>query len=495
MTVPVLQVKNLYKLFIPLEHSQNEKKAMAMLEQGASRTEVQEATGITAGLIDINFTVNKGEVFVLIGLSGSGKSTLIRCLNMLNPPTSGTVYLEGDNITDFSSKQLQELRRTKVAMVFQNFGLISNRNVLENTYYGLEIRGVPLKERTEKAMQMLEMVGLQGWEKTRISALSGGMKQRVGIARALANDPDILLMDEAFSALDPLVRNDLQFELLRIQEKTGKTIVFITHDINEAFRLGTHVGILRDGRMVQIGTPEEMITNPADDYVRSFINNADSSKIFTVRNVMSTQTCIVRNIDGAAVALRNMKNSGVSSAYVVDEHLRFIGIITLDSAMQVLSGYTTFDKSILRNVPVIDNLDTPVADIMPLSASTPFPLPVIDDNKLFCGIVTKASVISSFVTNRTLILPQTAKKLMLRQFPALASAFYLHLLFNMYNVSCLFATVALDNVKFYVPAFFQGFKAFAFNTGEVNEQILAAFSLDKTIALFCIKPFNLACHL
>lgn len=313
MTVPVLQVKNLYKLFIPLEHSQNEKKAMAMLEQGASRTEVQEATGITAGLIDINFTVNKGEVFVLIGLSGSGKSTLIRCLNMLNPPTSGTVYLEGDNITDFSSKQLQELRRTKVAMVFQNFGLISNRNVLENTYYGLEIRGVPLKERTEKAMQMLEMVGLQGWEKTRISALSGGMKQRVGIARALANDPDILLMDEAFSALDPLVRNDLQFELLRIQEKTGKTIVFITHDINEAFRLGTHVGILRDGRMVQIGTPEEMITNPADDYVRSFINNADSSKIFTVRNVMSTQTCIVRNIDGAAVALRNMKNSGVSS--------------------------------------------------------------------------------------------------------------------------------------------------------------------------------------
>lgn len=165
MTVPVLQVKNLYKLFIPLEHSQNEKKAMAMLEQGASRTEVQEATGITAGLIDINFTVNKGEVFVLIGLSGSGKSTLIHCLNMLNPPTSGTVYLEGDNITDFSSKQLQELRRTKVAMVFQNFGLISNRNVLENTYYGLEIRGVPLKERTEKAMQMLEMVGLQGWEK------------------------------------------------------------------------------------------------------------------------------------------------------------------------------------------------------------------------------------------------------------------------------------------------------------------------------------------
>lgn len=399
MTVPVLEVKNLYKLFIPIEHSQNEKEAMTMLSQGHSRHKVQESTGITAGLIDINFKVMPGEIFVLIGLSGSGKSTLIRCLNMLNPPTSGTLYLEGSDITKFSNKQLQDLRRTKVAMVFQNFGLIDNRNVLENTYYGLEIRGIPLKERTQKAMQMLEMVGLKGWEYKRINALSGGMKQRVGIARALANDPDILLMDEAFSALDPLVRNDLQFELLRIQQRMGKTIIFITHDINEAFRLGTHVGILRDGRMIQIGTPEEMITHPADDYVRSFINNADSSKIFTVRNVMSTQTCIVRNIDGASLALRNMKSSGVSSAYVVDEHLHFIGIITLDAAVQVLSGYTSFDKAILRNVPVVDNIDTPVADIMPLSASTPFPLPVVDENGLFCGIVTKASVISSFVMN------------------------------------------------------------------------------------------------
>ncbi len=399
MNTPVLEVKNLYKLFIPLEHSQNEKEAMTLLEQGRSRSEVQQATGITAGLIDINFSVQRGEVFVLIGLSGSGKSTLIRCLNMLHPPTSGTVHLDGEDVTTMSSKQLQNLRRTKVAMVFQSFGLISNRNVLENTYYGLEIRGVPLKERTERALKMLEMVGLAGWEHTRISALSGGMKQRVGIARALANDPDILLMDEAFSALDPLVRNDLQFELLRIQERTGKTIVFITHDINEAFRLGTHVGILRDGRMVQIGTPEEMITNPADDYVRSFINNADSSKIFTVRNVMSTQTCIVRNIDGAATAMRNMKSSGVSSAYVVDEHLHFLGIITLDGAMQVLAGYTSFEKAILRNVPAISNLDTPVADIMPMSASTPFPLPVLDENGLFCGIVTKASVIASFVNN------------------------------------------------------------------------------------------------
>lgn len=397
MSEPILQVKNLYKLFIPLEHKQNTDEAMAMLKNGYSRSEVQEATGITAGLTDISFDVQQGEIFVLIGLSGSGKSTLIRCLNMLNPPTSGQVLFEGQDVTAFDSKRLQDFRRTRVAMVFQSFGLMSNRNVLENTYYGLEIRGVPLKQRTEKALQMLAMVGLQGWEYKRISQLSGGMKQRVGIARALTNDPDILLMDEAFSALDPLVRNDLQFELLHIQQKMGKTVIFITHDINEAFRLGTHVGILKDGRMVQIGTPEDMLTSPADDYVRSFINNADSSKVFTIRNIMSTPTCMVRSSDGAAIALRSMKRSGVSSAYVVDDHLHFLGIITLDGALQVLSGYTTFEKAIYRNIPVIADYNTSVADVMALSASVPYPLPVLDENKLFCGIVTKASVISSFV--------------------------------------------------------------------------------------------------
>ena len=256
MTVPVLQVKNLYKLFIPLEHSQNEKKAMSMLEQGASRTEVQEATGITAGLIDINFTVNKGEVFVLIGLSGSGKSTLIRCLNMLNPPTSGTVYLEGDNITDFSSKQLQELRRTKVAMVFQNFGLISNRNVLENAYYGLEIRGVPLKERTEKAMQMLEMVGLQGWEKTRISALSGGMKQRVGIARAMTNDPKVLLSDEATSALDTESEKLVQDALNKLL--VGRTSVVIAHRLSTIHNADKII-VVDHGRVAEQGTHTELL--------------------------------------------------------------------------------------------------------------------------------------------------------------------------------------------------------------------------------------------
>lgn len=396
-TKDILRVENLYKLFIPLEAFKNEETAMNMLKAGHNRTEVLQATGITAGLTDISFNVKKGEIFVLIGLSGSGKSTLIRCLNMLHKPTCGSIYFEDQDITRFSPTELQNFRRTKISMVFQSFGLMSNRNVLENTYYGLEIRGIPKKQREEKAMEMLEMVGLKGWEYKQISDLSGGMKQRVGIARALANDPDILLMDEAFSALDPLVKNDLQFELLRIQEKMGKTIVFITHDINEAFRLGNRVGILRDGCMVQIATPEEMITNPADQYVRNFINNVNSSKVFSVRNIMTTPTCMVRISDGAGMALKSMQSGGVSSAYVIGDHLEFIGLITLDNALKVLAGYSTFNDAIIRNIPIIDNLDAPVADIMPIAANTPFPLAVVDKEQQFRGIVTKASVLSSFV--------------------------------------------------------------------------------------------------
>lgn len=393
----ILRVENLYKLFIPLESFKKEDEAMQMLKSGHTRSEVLQATGITAGLTDINFNVKKGEIFVLIGLSGSGKSTLIRCLNMLHKPSYGSIYFEDRDITKFSPGELQEFRRTKISMVFQSFGLMDNRNVLENTYYGLEIRGVPKKERENKALEMLAMVGLEGWEHKKISDLSGGMKQRVGIARALTNDPDILLMDEAFSALDPLVKNDLQFELLRIQEKMGKTIVFITHDINEAFRLGNRVGILRDGRMVQIASPEEMITRPADQYVRNFINNVNSSKVFTVHNIMTTPTCMVRISDGAGMALKSMQSSGVSSAYVIGEHLEFIGLITIDSALKVLAGYSTFNDAIFRDIPVIDNLDAPVADIMPVAANTPYPLAVVDKEQHFRGIVTKASVLSSFV--------------------------------------------------------------------------------------------------
>ena len=386
----VLEVKNLYKLFGPYDFLDERKAAFKLLELGASRMDVMETTGIMAAISDVSFSVKRGELFVLIGLSGSGKSTIVRCLNMLHKPTKGEILIDGEDITKYNEKQLQELRRTKVSMVFQNGGLLSHRDVLGNVAYGLEVRGVGKEERENKAMEMINMVGLTGYEHEKLSSLSGGMKQRVGIARALANDPDILLMDEAFSALDPLVKNDLQFELLRIQERMGKTIVFITHDINEAFKLGNRVGILRDGRMVQIDTPEQMLANPADD-------NVNTSKVFCVRNIMSTPSCIVKDSDGANTALTSMRANGVSSAYVVGDHMNFIGIVTLEGALAVRDGKKTFSEAIIRDVLQVNDLDAPVADIVPLAANAAFPLAVVDEEKVFRGIITKASVLSSFV--------------------------------------------------------------------------------------------------
>ena len=386
----VLEVKNLYKLFGPYDFLDERKAAFKLLELGASRMDV-------AAISDVSFSVKRGELFVLIGLSGSGKSTIVRCLNMLHKPTKGEILIDGEDITKYNEKQLQELRRTKVSMVFQNGGLLSHRDVLGNGAYGLEVRGVGKEERENKAMEMINMVGLTGYEHEKLSSLSGGMKQRVGIARALANDPDILLMDEAFSALDPLVKNDLQFELLRIQERMGKTIVFITHDINEAFKLGNRVGILRDGRMVQIDTPEQMLANPADDYVKKFIHNVNTSKVFCVRNIMSTPSCIVKDSDGANTALTSMRANGVSSAYVVGDHMNFIGIVTLEGALAVRDGKKTFSEAIIRDVLQVNDLDAPVAGIVPLAANAAFPLAVVDEEKVFRGIITKASVLSSFV--------------------------------------------------------------------------------------------------
>lgn len=396
MAETILEVKNLYKLFKSNELADGEELAFQMLEEGSDAAAVRERTGIFAAVADVSFEVKRGEIFALIGLSGSGKSTIIRCLNMLHTPTRGNIFVEGEDITDFNEKQLLELRRTKIAMVFQNFGLMSHRDVLSNVCYGLEIRGMARDEREIKGMEMIAMVGLEGWEHKSIDSLSGGMKQRVGIARALANDPDILLMDEAFSALDPLVRNDLQFELLRIQEKMGKTIIFITHDINEAFKLGSHVGILREGRMVQVATPEEMLSNPADDYVKKFIDNVDPSKVFCVRNIMVTPASMIKATDGVNIALKSMKSNGVSSAYIVGEQMHFIGIITLEDALAVRAGKMNFEEAIIKDMPLIHDMDTPVADVVELAAGAKFPLVVVSEGNVFRGIVSKAAILSSF---------------------------------------------------------------------------------------------------
>ena len=319
---------------VSMIYGHNKARAAQLMEAGGEKTSVFQETGATVALWDVNFKVRRGEIFVIIGLSGSGKSTIVRCFNQLLKPTSGYAAYEGQHIDAMSKQELLEFRRSKISMVFQNFGLFTHRTVLENVVYGLEVRGVPRQERRDKAVEVIKLVGLEGWEDRPITSLSGGMKQRVGIARALANDPEVLLMDEPFSALDPLVRQDMQFELLQIQRKLGKTILFITHDINEAFKLGDTVAIMRDGKIVQIDTPAGMSMAPADDYVRAFIESADKANVLSVSSIMATPTCIVREGDDPAIAVREMGREHLSTAYAVDHDMRLLGVVPVDAALQ-----------------------------------------------------------------------------------------------------------------------------------------------------------------
>ncbi len=338
--------------------------------------------------------IAKGEVFVIIGLSGSGKSTLVRCFNMLNKPTSGQILFEGRDISKFSKKELANYRKNKVSMVFQNFGLMSHRDVMGNVEYGLEIKGMPKSERRMKTKEMISMVGLEGLEHEPITSLSGGMKQRVGLARALANDPEILLMDEPFSALDPLVRKDMQFELLSIQRKLEKTVIFITHDINEAFKLGDRVAIMRDGELIQTATPEEMSENPADDYVKQFIDGADKTQVISVKNVMITPNSIVRMKDNINYAINMMKYNSVSSAYVVAEKMRLQGVITIDDAIRAGREKLTIPDILIRDIATTSP-DALLSDIISMAAETKYPIAVITEDRNLKGIVSKAQVLSS----------------------------------------------------------------------------------------------------
>ena len=387
----ILQVNHLTKLY----GASNKAEAAKLMKEGKTKDEVFKETGVTVALWDVSFKVKRGEVFVIIGLSGSGKSTVVRMLNMLNKPTSGQVMYEDSEIDTFSKKDLNEYRRDKISMVFQSFGLMSHRDVLGNVVYGLEVKGVPRVERERKAMEMIEMVGLKGHEHTLIGNLSGGMRQRVGIARALANDPEVLLMDEPFSALDPLVRKDMQFELLSLQRKLEKTVVFITHDINEAFKLGDTVAIMRDGRLIQVGTPEEMSANPADDYVRQFINSADMTKVLCAKNVMITP-CVVRETDSPEYALREMKNTGVSTAYVVGRHMKFLGIVNVESAIRARKEEKSLKEVYVTDVETTTR-DTVISDILPIAAEAKYPIAVLEEDGSLVGIVSKASVLSSLM--------------------------------------------------------------------------------------------------
>lgn len=387
----ILSVQNLTKLY-----GSEKNRAIKLKKSNVKKDEIYKKTGVTVALWDVSLEIKKGEIFVIIGLSGSGKSTLVRCFNMLNKQTSGHILYEGKDIGKFNKTELNDYRRNKISMVFQNFGLMSHRNILGNVEYGLEVKGMSKAERHQKAMEMIDMVGLNGLENEPISSLSGGMKQRVGIARALANDPEILLMDEPFSALDPLVRKDMQFELLKIQSKLDKTIIFITHDINEAFKLGDKVAIMRDGELIQVATPEEMSANPENDYVKQFIDSADKTQVISVGNVMITPNSIIRLRDNPSYAISQMRSNGVSSAYVVAEKMKLQGVVTIDDAIKANREGLTISDILIRDI----NTTTPDAllhDILPVAAETRFPIAVISDDGSLKGIVSKAHVLSSMV--------------------------------------------------------------------------------------------------
>ncbi|MCK7622961.1 glycine betaine/L-proline ABC transporter ATP-binding protein [Streptomyces sp. RS10V-4] len=278
----VFSVRNLWKVFGPRAERVPEDAALA----GLGAAELRERTGCTAAVRDVSFDVRKGEVFVVMGLSGSGKSTLVRCLTRLIEPTSGTLEMDGEDVRAMDRGTLRELRRRRAAMVFQHFGLLPHRTVLDNVAYGLEIQGMGRAERRERAAEMVAKVGLAGLEKRRPGQLSGGQQQRVGLARALAVDPEVLLFDEPFSALDPLIRRDMQEEVVRLHREEGRTMVFITHDLAEALRIGDRIALMRDGRIVQLGTPEEIVGSPADDYVRDFVRDVPREQVLTVRRAM-----------------------------------------------------------------------------------------------------------------------------------------------------------------------------------------------------------------
>lgn len=387
-----LEVKNLYKIF-----GATPGRVMERLKKGQSKKEILKETDHGIGVNNASFAVEEGEIFVVMGLSGSGKSTLIRCLNRLIEPTSGEVYIDSQNIMKCDKAQLREVRRKKIGMVFQNFALLPHRSIEENVAFGLEIQNESLEERNRKAHESLELVGLKGYEKSMPSELSGGMQQRVGLARALATNPDILLMDEAFSALDPLIRKEMQDELLSLQSKMQKTIIFITHDLDEALKIGDRIAIMKDGEIVQIGTPEEILKSPANDYVKEFVQGVNRVKVVTAGSIMKPADTLVYAKDGARVAVRKMKEANISSVFMVDKQKTLKGIITIEDTLQLInSGKDDLLDIIDRDISEVSP-DVLIEDLIPLFMNSKYPVVVVDEARKILGIIFKVSVLAGIM--------------------------------------------------------------------------------------------------
>ncbi|MEV5828614.1 glycine betaine/L-proline ABC transporter ATP-binding protein [Spirillospora sp. NPDC052242] len=370
-------------------------EAQRRIKNGADPEEVRKL-GVTPAVVDATFEVKQGEIFVVMGLSGSGKSTLIRMLNGLLPATAGSIEIEGENIAELSPKALRAARQNKVSMVFQHFALFPHRTVLANAAYALEVRGVAKEEREKTAREFLKLVGLEGWESKLPGQLSGGMKQRVGLARALASGTDVILMDEAFSALDPLIRREVQDLLLDLQSKFGKTIVFITHDLNEAMRIGDRIAVMREGRIVQIGTAEEILTDPANDYVAQFVADVDRTRVLTAASVMEKPLVTVLATTGPRTALRTMREHQTSAAFVVTKDRKLRGRVRAAKvADAVQDGVDKLDGLIDAEDPEPVPPDTPVAELFARCAESDLPVPVADEDGTLLGVIPRVTLLAA----------------------------------------------------------------------------------------------------
>ncbi|MBA9027123.1 quaternary amine ABC transporter ATP-binding protein [Peribacillus huizhouensis] len=390
---PYVEVRNVSKIF-----GKSPKAAIDLLKQGKSKKEILKETGQTVGVNNINFEIYPGEIFVIMGLSGSGKSTLIRMFNRLIDPTIGEILIENEDIVKMNASRLREVRQKKISMVFQNFALFPHKTILENTEYGLEIQKVDPNVRKEKAMKALEVVGLKGYENQLPSQLSGGMQQRVGLARALASDTDVLLMDEAFSALDPLIRKDMQDELLEIQEQYKKTIIFITHDLDEALRIGDRIALMKDGSVIQLGTPEQIMMNPANEFVEKFVEDVDLSKVLTASHVMKRPEKI--GVDrGPRVALEIMRKQGYSSIFVVDRKQKLLGALTAEEARQAIDQNQSISEVMTTDIPTVTE-DELLVNLMEVMATSSLPISVLDEEKRLKGIIIRGAVIGALAGNK-----------------------------------------------------------------------------------------------
>jgi len=384
----IICCQNLWKIYGP-----DPDRIIDNNKHGKNKQQILEETGHVIAVKDVSFNVYENEVFVIMGLSGSGKSTLVRCLNRLVEPTRGKVLIDGIDIEELNHTELKELRRYKMSMVFQSFGLLPHISVLDNIALGLQFRHEKKKLRREKAMQVLDIVGLKGWEKNHIYELSGGMQQRVGLARALAVESDIVLMDEPFSALDPLIRRQMQDEFINLRSTVKKTVVFITHDLLEALKLGDRIGIMRDGEIVQLGTPEDIVTKPADDYVREFVQDVPAEKAVSIETAMEDPEVVIRDNEDTETAINNMLAKRATLAFVTDAHDRLIGVVTLHRAIHQSKRQTVAVKDIAkRDLPSV-SLDSPLDESLQLVAKTGMPVPVLDKNQRILGVITEQALI------------------------------------------------------------------------------------------------------